>query len=282
MLAEFAARPHSSNTLVTRRNALKLLAGSIVTGYALTKAQPAQRFEKTIPILPPQPPEKSRADHIMSRLGAGVGFFIVPHPDDELSVWSLVQKTQFPFFVLLTQGESSAHCQSHGGRGSERCKTDRVNSFHQFLNNYYEVNKIPVNNPLYDLYIGAHSARMVFDYGDQKLAPLEVTEAIALARSVSRSLNHKEQYLISAGVQYGHPDHLAIYSTIQQHNTIGRLAVAGIAHPETNFNATVVDPTAATFGCPNGNASRAYEWLLGRCGADTVPNQLPVQEFIEF
>jgi hypothetical protein len=84
---------------------------------------------------------------------AAIQIVISPHPDDELQGWAkLVDDDQvFTVFVLMSRGEATSHCNgakgldrrwgerppsplpSQGDRGTERCASARLDSWHAFL-----------------------------------------------------------------------------------------------------------------------------------------------------
>ncbi|GAC1392751.1 MAG: hypothetical protein NVSMB46_09430 [Candidatus Saccharimonadales bacterium] len=271
----------SPMTYVSRRHALKLLVGTALLGYEISKPS-RQILAQSLDIIAKPPTlEVSRAEHITQELGKGIGYYVIPHPDDEMSAWSLIQKTKFPFFILMTKGENSSHCISHGGKGSVICKNDRIASYNNFLNNFYSVEKDERSNDQFELYIGSDSARIIYDCGDQKLTPQNVAVAITHARNIGSEIA-PEKYLVSAGVQYGHPDHKVVYEAVKHNDFSSRLAVNGSLYPDTNFSVPVDANYLSIFGCPNGPASRAYEWLLNRCGVEKTSLQNQNESYIEF
>lgn len=81
---------------------------------------------------------------------SSVSYIVVPHPDDEMQVWSLIEDTPdtYKVFIMLTRGEQTAYCDSPGhdegtgeavpspwpqGRWTASCESARQNSFFEFL-----------------------------------------------------------------------------------------------------------------------------------------------------
>ena len=79
-----------------------------------------------------------------------VSYIVVPHPDDEMQAWSLIEDTPdtYKVFIMLTRGEQTAFCISPGfdeatgeapphprpaGRFSSTCEAARQNSFFKFM-----------------------------------------------------------------------------------------------------------------------------------------------------
>lgn len=79
-----------------------------------------------------------------------VTYVVVPHPDDEMQVWSLIEDTPdtYEVFILLTRGEQSFYCESPGydegtgearpdpwpdGKWTPTCEAARINSFFDFM-----------------------------------------------------------------------------------------------------------------------------------------------------
>jgi hypothetical protein len=136
-----------------------------------------------------------------------VRYVVVPHPDDEFSAWSLLARDtgHYDVFILLTHGEAGGACDGAGlqgdagervpqpqpfaGRRTATCSAERVDSWHAFLDGmaqsdgHLDVPRHVGTLHGYDLYVGRHTARLVFDYGDGRLTPAEVVAAIAAARA---------------------------------------------------------------------------------------------------
>jgi len=85
----------------------------------------------------------------LNRLSS-VSYIVVPHPDDEMQAWSLIEDTPdtYKVFIMLTRGEQTAYCGSPGldegtgeaaptpwpqGRWTASCEEARVNSFFDFI-----------------------------------------------------------------------------------------------------------------------------------------------------
>lgn len=79
-----------------------------------------------------------------------LSYIVVPHPDDEMQAWSLIEDTPdtYKVFIMLTKGEQTAFCvspafdegtgeaQPHprpAGRFSPACEAARQNSFFYFI-----------------------------------------------------------------------------------------------------------------------------------------------------
>lgn len=139
-------------------------------------------------------------------------YVVVPHPDDELQAWALLEKAphDYPVFVLLTRGEASSYCaggglqasqgevapapQPFGPPGSDRCKANRVASFNASLDELADLDPYLDRPPLigtfpagdgapsrYELRAGSKSARVVFDLGDGTLLGPGATYASTVA-----------------------------------------------------------------------------------------------------
>ena len=81
---------------------------------------------------------------------SSVSYIVVPHPDDEMQAWSLIEDTPgtYKVFIMLTRGEQTAYCDSPGldegtgeaaptprphGRWTASCEQARVNAFFEFM-----------------------------------------------------------------------------------------------------------------------------------------------------
>lgn len=79
-----------------------------------------------------------------------LSYVVVPHPDDEMQAWSLIEDTPdtYKVFIVLTKGEQSAYCNGRGydegtgeaepvpwpgGKWSPSCEQARQESFFRFL-----------------------------------------------------------------------------------------------------------------------------------------------------
>ncbi len=87
--------------------------------------------------------------HASGGSGLPIRYVVIPHPDDEFSVWSMVDDRHYNVFVLLTQGEGSGYCDGHGldagagerpplpqpfaGPRTATCAAQRLDSWRQFL-----------------------------------------------------------------------------------------------------------------------------------------------------
>ncbi|WP_420442802.1 hypothetical protein [Candidatus Poriferisodalis sp.] len=86
--------------------------------------------------------------------GAGgldeMSYIVVPHPDDEMQAWSLIEDSPdaYKVFIMLTIGEQTAYCASPGydegtgeaspspwpaGKWTSSCESARQNSFFDFI-----------------------------------------------------------------------------------------------------------------------------------------------------
>ena len=103
---------------------------------------PATGGEPPTAVVPPASPDLK------------IRYIVIPHPDDEFEVWSMVANdtTHYIVFILLTRGEDSSYCDGSGisqlqadraeqypqpqpftGSGTEGCAEDRVNAWAAFL-----------------------------------------------------------------------------------------------------------------------------------------------------
>ena len=143
-------------------------------------------------------------------------YVVVPHPDDELEAWSLLEDRpgQYPVFVLCTHGEQTVYAdgQGHqpelgertplpqpwGGRGSPTVRAQRLDSFSAFLDGVAALDShldaALVDHGVLDdgpspfrLSVGERSARVVFDGGDGRLTPGFVTAALQRTRALRRT-----------------------------------------------------------------------------------------------
>ena len=79
-----------------------------------------------------------------------LSYVVVPHPDDEMQAWSLIEDTPdiYKVFIVLTRGEQTAYCNGRGydeatgeaepypwpgGKWSTSCEQARQESFFRFL-----------------------------------------------------------------------------------------------------------------------------------------------------
>jgi hypothetical protein len=139
-----------------------------------------------------------------------------------------------------------------------------VQSWHRFLDNYYDVQPQVGVNHAYQLYIGDNSARLVFDFGDKQLNADEVESSIASARELGEHLGLPEEFIISAGTQYGHPDHAAVVEGVRRYPFTDKLFVNGPFDPRANFTLDVGDYKHLS-ACPDGTVNQAYGWLDPPC-----------------
>ena len=128
-----------------------------------------------------------------------IQYVVIPHPDDELSAWSLIQRSpaDYPVFIVLTQGEQTQMGDGRGlqadrgevipqpqpftGRGTPNLRGQRLSSWHGFLDamsatdptldSPADVGSVPSPVGDFRLWIGAATARAVFDLGDGQVPP---------------------------------------------------------------------------------------------------------------
>lgn len=79
-----------------------------------------------------------------------LSYIVVPHPDDEMQAWSLIEDTPdtYKVFIMLTRGEQTAYCRAPGynagtgeaepfpwpnGKFTPSCEAARQNSFFNFV-----------------------------------------------------------------------------------------------------------------------------------------------------
>jgi len=230
------------------------------------RAAPRAAAINQMAAIPPLIPEiiHKSPPTIEERLSRGVSYFIIPHPDDELAAWALVQRAKYPVFVLMTQGGQSHLCDKFGGRGSEKCKTERLKSWNTFLNNFYTEGEWEDAGPGIQKMETADSMRLIMDSPDQNLSVQEVTNAITVARKYG-STHGPEEFVVSANDRYGHPDHEAVNKAVSAYTALGRLAVNGKVDMFTNFGLEV-EGFNELAACPGGPIDRAYGWLNdGHC-----------------
>jgi len=177
-------------------------------------------------------------------------YVVVPHPDDELQAWSLLEDRaeQYPVFVLCTHGEQTVYADGRGHQpelgertplpqpwgkpGSAAVRAQRLGSFTAFLDGVAALDpwldaELVDHGVLGDgpspfaLAVGERSARLVFDGGDGRLTPAFVTAALQRARVLREThLPVREEggvvgaayWNTSPGsVRYVHPDHRAVH-----------------------------------------------------------------------
>src|ERR671917_1265731 len=58
----------------------------------------------------------ARAEHATATAKKRLQYVVVPHPDDEFSAWSLIEKSHdnYPVFIVLTRGERTRYCAPEG------------------------------------------------------------------------------------------------------------------------------------------------------------------------
>lgn len=177
-------------------------------------------------------------------------YVLIPHPDDEFSAWSLVQRRPdiYPVFVLLTHGERTNQADGRGlqaelgervpkpqpftGPDTVNIREQRLDSWHWFLDAMAKVDDtldvpVPVASPSDEvrLFVGRRTTRVIFDLGDGRLTPAAVTAALA----ETRRLRHdhlpvqQEGDVVAASywnrddpgsLVYVHPDHRAVHEAV--------------------------------------------------------------------
>ena len=92
------------------------------------------------------------ADRLIDDTSAvtGISYVVVPHPDDEMQAWSLIEDTPdtFKVFLVMTKGEQTLNCATPGydegtgemppspwptGKWATSCEVARQDSFFQFM-----------------------------------------------------------------------------------------------------------------------------------------------------
>lgn len=228
------------------------------------------------------------ADRLRSAVAAGIGYYFIPHPDDEVATQALrhcadeLGGPRYTVMSLLTQGDQSYHCDTHGGRGSGTCKADRLQSWFEYLDRdgYGPWEKIQSKAQggkfAHDVYRGERSALLVYDLGDQRLTREGATMAVDIARDFGESLDiGGPELLVSSGFMYrydnpasltavnkrrpAHPDHQAVYEAIKKYRTAigaGRAAVCGPVYPGSNTSMEVTNIVQVV-----DSINTAYGWL---------------------
>lgn len=149
-------------------------------------------------------------------------YVLIPHPDDEMQGWSLIEgaRDNYPVFVLMTHGEATGSGDGRGldadrgertpqpqpfhGPGSLFLHAQRLDSWHTFLDamagddatldvpRFYDhlvaADAATGRNAGFDVFIGERSARVVFDLGDGTLQQDVVAWAFRTVRSRVRPL----------------------------------------------------------------------------------------------
>lgn len=213
---------------------------------------------------------------------AQIQYVLIPHPDDEFSAWSLVQRSahNYPVFILLTRGERTAYCDLHGlqPQFGERapegatCPERRLDAWHTFLNGMANLDA-ELDVPAFvgrvgrcDLWVGDSTARAVFDLGDGVLTPEAVTGALQEVRNLR--FGHfplqNEYGAIGAAYwnrdyagsyRYTHPDHRAVHVALWRVDQ-------GLPGPQWSRTARG-DPDAAARGRTNLVDPEIYELAMG-------------------
>ena len=241
-----------------------------------------------------------------------MSYIFIAHPDDEIASWSTIENSSgnYHVFVLLTRGGHTGHCENpvdHAGldqypatpRDSEACKANRIASFHKFLNRaaatdpYLDVLDAsqPVvadNDPAagrYEVWAGANSARVIFDFPDGGLRAANLLTANGVVRSLKGSVlpNLPDFQAMAASfwnanypdcAVYEHADHRAVHTGVFNNDldtTIQRGRTCA-SDPDATYDRVVSDATWRTLaGSPNYNEAGgdpgiyriSYGWLSG-------------------
>ncbi len=184
---------------------------------------------------------------------AGLLYVVIPHPDDELEAWSMVEGNadDYVVFVLCTHGERTAMSRGAGHQpqlgehtpqpqpwgppGSGTVRRQRLSSFTAFLDEVSLLDPhlesglvdhgVLTDGPSpFTLAVGRTSARVVFDGGDGTLTRAFVTAALQRTRALRET--HlpvsAERAVVGAAywndlpgsVRYVHPDHRAVHEAL--------------------------------------------------------------------
>ncbi len=180
-------------------------------------------------------------------------YVVVPHPDDELEAWSLLEDRadQYPVFVLCTHGEQTVYAdgrghqpelgertplpQPWGRRGSATVRAQRLGSFSAFLDGVAALDRsldarlvdhgvLDEGAEPFSLAVGERSARVVFDGGDGRLTSAFVSAALQRTRELrTTSLPVQEEGGVvgaaywnttPGSVRYVHRDHRAVHTAL--------------------------------------------------------------------
>lgn len=187
-----------------------------------------------------------------------VVWVLIPHPDDEFSAWSLLEDDGiYPVFVLLTHGEATAFAAGQGlqadlgertpapqpfhGPRSLYVRAQRLDSWHAFLDEIARLagrpdraefrihlpGAVPLDHGC-DVFVGARTARVVFDLGDGHLTRDVVIQAFTMARREVLPLlpSEVDDAAVAAafyndrdpGPHYAHRDHQAVHEALWDHD----------------------------------------------------------------
>lgn len=191
-----------------------------------------------------------------------ITYIVFAHADDEYASWSLIHTSpsNYPVFCMLTRGERTGYCPSPhyddgedrhsllpAPKGSEECKTARIDSLKSFLGRMAELDPY-IENPAYVgtrtgvsghgrvsdrdylLHAGDKAALLVFDLGDGDLRENEAVWAVRSAQQakaagdlpdlpdysvISASYRNAVRYEAADGCRYyDHPDHRAVHRAV--------------------------------------------------------------------
>lgn len=177
-------------------------------------------------------------------------YVVVPHPDDEVGAWALLEDRPDDYLVLIlcTHGEATGMTDGRGhqpelgewtpppqpwaGPRTETARRQRLASWHAFLDAMANVDSTLDRDLVrvgtfqdgpspFELWVGESSARVVFDGGDGTLTPEFVTAALQRVRALRAThlpLEREHEVIGAsywnasyAGVPYTHPDHRAVH-----------------------------------------------------------------------
>ena len=180
-------------------------------------------------------------------------YVVVPHPDDELEAWSMVEGNaeDYLVFVLCTHGERTTMSRGAGHQpqlgertpqpqpwgppGSTTVRRQRLSSFSAFLDeaslldpalerDLVDHGELADGPSRFTLAVGRTSARVVFDGGDGTLTPAFVTAALQRTRALrdTHLPVQAERAVVGAaywndlpgGVRYVHRDHRAVHEAL--------------------------------------------------------------------
>lgn len=185
-------------------------------------------------------------------------FVVIPHPGDEASVLTFIERETGDRLVpvLLTQGEQAPVCNNqslvgdfnHDGQFNvQDCKAKQVASFHSFWGTRGVV----------------EPRRFVFDLGHGALTPETVLEAIEHARSRVGAPSRMVTALFSRAD--AHPDHAAATVAVGRWGRLYNRYVEaiGAATSEDKDGTQTLQSHTALLDCPTGTFQAPYGWLSG-------------------
>jgi LmbE family N-acetylglucosaminyl deacetylase len=215
------------------------------------------------PDMPPDEParpgpgsDSKQGDGPPATTKSQMSYIFVAHPDDEMAAWSTIENSSgnYHVFVVLTRGGHTGYCENPASkpgmdqyppapRDSEACKENRIESWHKFLNRAAATDPfldvLPADSPdvsdvdasagRFDVWVGAKSARVVFDFPDGGLQSQNLVTANELVRSMKGSLlpDLPDFQAMAASFwnanypncrRYDHPDHRAVHVGVYQND----------------------------------------------------------------